>query len=75
MTFFSGWIQNKFGEKKAISFSALFQGCYTVPGAFIRRMAQCDVILQPALIACYFPPGFAALYALYSLITGACNHG
>lgn len=62
MTFFSGWITDKIGEKKAIGLFLLVSGVITallglLSGPWLKVM----VFLQPALIACYFPPGFAAL--------------
>jgi MFS transporter, NNP family, nitrate/nitrite transporter len=62
MTFFSGWVTDKIGEKKAIAIFLLCSGVVTLflgllSGAWLKVM----VFLQPALIACYFPPGFAAL--------------
>jgi MFS transporter, NNP family, nitrate/nitrite transporter len=62
MTFFSGWITDKIGEKKAIAIFLLCSGVVTLflgllSGSWLKVM----VFLQPALIACFFPPGFAAL--------------
>ena len=64
MTFFSGWITDKIGEKKAIGIFLLVSGIVTallglknLSDTWLKVM----VFLQPALIACYFPPGFAAL--------------
>ncbi len=62
MTFFSGWVTDRIGEKKAIALFLLSSGVVTLflgllSGTWLKVM----VFLQPALIACYFPPGFAAL--------------
>ncbi len=62
MTFFSGWVTDKVGEKKAIGVFLLVSGIVTAllgicTGPWLKLM----VFLQPAFIACYFPPGFAAL--------------
>ena len=62
MTFFSGWITDKIGEKQAISLFLVVSGIVTVligllTGAWLKMM----VFLQPALIVCFFPPAFAAL--------------
>ncbi|MFC1839285.1 MFS transporter [Thermodesulfobacteriota bacterium] len=62
MTFFSGWITDRIGEKKAIGIFLLSSGIVTallghLEGTWLKTM----VFLQPALIACYFPAGFAAL--------------
>ncbi|NLA74120.1 MAG: MFS transporter [Deltaproteobacteria bacterium] len=62
MTFFSGWITDKIGEKKAIALSLLCSGTATVSlGILSGALLKAIVFLQPALIACFFPPGFAAL--------------
>ena len=62
MTFFSGWVTDRIGEKKAIFLFLLVSGIVT----FFLGMAsgfwlKFVVFLQPALIVCYFPAGFAAL--------------
>ena len=62
MTFFAGWVTDRIGEKKAIFIFLLASGIVTlllgvVSGIWLKVV----VFLQPALIVCYFPPGFAAL--------------
>ena len=62
MTFFAGWVTDRIGEKKAISVFLLASGIVTlllglVSGLWLKLV----VFLQPALIVCYFPAGFAAL--------------
>jgi NNP family nitrate/nitrite transporter-like MFS transporter len=62
MTFFAGWVTDRIGEKKAISVFLLVSGVVTlllglVSGPWLKVV----VFLQPALIVCYFPAGFAAL--------------
>jgi NNP family nitrate/nitrite transporter-like MFS transporter len=62
MTFFSGWVTDKIGEKKAIGIFLLLSGIVTaLLGLFSGPWLKVMVFLQPALIACFFPPGFAAL--------------
>ena len=62
MTFFAGWVTDKIGEKKAIAVFILASGIVTaLLGIFSGPWLKVMVFLQPALIACYFPPGFAAL--------------
>ncbi len=62
MTFFAGWITDKIGEKKAIGTFLLVSGIITaLLGVLSGPWLKVMVFLQPALIACYFPPGFAAL--------------
>jgi len=62
MTFFSGWVTDKIGEQKAIGIFLLLSGVVTaLLGVFSGTWLKAMVFLQPALIACYFPPGFAAL--------------
>ena len=62
MTFLSGWITDKIGEKKAIGIFLLVSGVVTtLLGLYSGSWLKLMVFLQPALIACYFPPGFAAL--------------
>jgi NNP family nitrate/nitrite transporter-like MFS transporter len=62
MTFFAGWVTDRIGEKRAIFIFLLASGVVTlllgmVSGFWLKVV----VFLQPALIVCYFPPGFAAL--------------
>lgn len=62
MTFFSGWVTDRIGVKKAITVFLLIAGGVTlllgtVSGGWLKVV----VFLQPALIVCYFPAGFAAL--------------
>ncbi|MEJ2727946.1 MAG: MFS transporter [Deltaproteobacteria bacterium] len=62
MTFFAGWVTDRIGEKRAISVFLLASGIVTlllglVSGFWLKIV----VFLQPALIVCYFPAGFAAL--------------
>jgi NNP family nitrate/nitrite transporter-like MFS transporter len=62
MTFFAGWVTDRIGEKKAISIFLLASGIVTlllglVSGFWLKVV----VFLQPALIVCCFPAGFAAL--------------
>ncbi len=62
MTFFAGWVTDKIGEKKAIGIFLLTSGIVTaLLGVMSGPWLKVMVFLQPALIACYFPPGFAAL--------------
>jgi NNP family nitrate/nitrite transporter-like MFS transporter len=62
MTFFSGWVVDRIGEKRAIPLFLVASGIVTVllglmTGVWLKVM----VFLQPALIVCFFPPAFAAL--------------
>jgi len=62
MTFFAGWVTDRVGEKRAISAVLVASGISTillgvVPGSWLVII----IFVQPALIACYFPPGFSAL--------------
>ena len=62
MTFFAGWVTDRIGEKKAISIFLLASGIVTLLlGLASGFWLTVVVFLQPALIVCYFPPGFAAL--------------
>ena len=62
MTFASGWITDKIGEKKAIAIFLFCSGSITILlGVFSGLWLKVMVFLQPALIACYFPAGFSAL--------------
>ena len=62
MTFFSGWVTDKIGEKKAIFVFLFLSGIVTLfLGMASGRWLKVVVFLQPALIVCYFPAGFAAL--------------
>ena len=62
MTFVAGWVTDRVGEKRAISAVLVASGLSTillgiVPGSWLVII----IFVQPALIACYFPPGFSAL--------------
>jgi len=62
MTFVSGWVTDRIGEKRTIFIFLFLSGVVTfmigmLPGQWLKAM----VFLLPALIVCYFPPGFAAL--------------
>lgn len=62
MTFFAGWVTDRIGEKKAISIFLLASGVVTLLlGMTTGLWLKVVVFLQPALIVCYFPAGFAAL--------------
>ncbi|MGD9046106.1 MAG: MFS transporter [Desulfobacterales bacterium] len=62
MTFFAGWVADRIGEKKAICIFLLLSGIVTVLlGLVSGHWLKVVVFLQPALIVCYFPAGFAAL--------------
>ena len=62
MTFFAGWVTDRIGEKKAISIFLLAAGIATLLLGLVSGLwLKIAVFLQPALIVCYFPAGFAAL--------------
>jgi NNP family nitrate/nitrite transporter-like MFS transporter len=62
MTFFAGWVTDRIGEKKAIFIFLLVSGIVTLLlGVVSGFWLKVVVFLQPALIVCYFPAGFAAL--------------
>ena len=62
MTFFAGWVTDKIGEKKAIFIFLLLSGGVTLLlGLASGLWLKVVVFLQPALIVCFFPAGFAAL--------------
>jgi NNP family nitrate/nitrite transporter-like MFS transporter len=62
MTFFAGWVTDKIGVKKAIFIFLLIAGMVTLSlGLTSGFWLKFVVFLQPALIVCYFPAGFAAL--------------
>jgi NNP family nitrate/nitrite transporter-like MFS transporter len=62
MTFFAGWVTDRIGEKKAIFLFLLGSGmtCILV-GATSGLWLKISIFLLPALIVCFFPPGFSAL--------------
>jgi len=76
MVFFAGWLTDRVGERKTIFLVLLLAGSATsllalVPGWALIGM----VFLQPAIVACFFPPGFKVLARivpprLRSLATG-----
>jgi len=62
MSFAAGWLTDRVGEKRAIFLVLLAAGASTIllgmsPDSWLVAM----VFVQPALAACFFPPGFAAL--------------
>jgi NNP family nitrate/nitrite transporter-like MFS transporter len=62
MTFFSGWVTDRIGEKKAIALFLVISGLMTVLlGITSGTLLKVTIFLQPAITVCYFPPGFAAL--------------
>ena len=62
MTFFAGWVTDRIGEKKAIFIFLLVSGTATMSmGLTSGLWLKVVVFLQPALIVCFFPAGFAAL--------------
>lgn len=62
MTFFSGWLTDRIGEKLAIFLFLFTSGLMTIfLGILSGPWLKVIVFLQPALIVCYFPAGFAAL--------------
>jgi NNP family nitrate/nitrite transporter-like MFS transporter len=62
MTFFAGWMTDRIGEKRAIFSVLLVSGIATILlGTLSGAWLVFVVFLQPALIVCYFPAGFAAL--------------
>lgn len=76
MTFVSGWISDRIGEKRTILIFLALAGVVTLLiGNMSGMWLKVVVFLQPALIVCFFPPGFAALSRivqpnLRSLVTG-----
>ena len=62
MTFISGWITDRIGEKRTMAIFLAISGVITVLiGTMSGLGLKIVVFLQPALIVCFFPPGFAAL--------------
>ena len=62
MSFAAGWLTDKVGEKRAIFLVLLAAGIGTILlGTSPRSWVAAMVFLQPALAACFFPPGFTAL--------------
>ena len=62
MTFLAGWVTDRIGEKKAIFLFLLFSGIITILlGVLSGSLLKIVVFLQPAMIVCFFPAGFAAL--------------
>jgi NNP family nitrate/nitrite transporter-like MFS transporter len=76
MTFFAGWVTDRIGVKMAIFVFLLASGIATLLLGLVSGLwLKVVVFLQPALIVCYFPAGFAALARivqpnLRSLATG-----
>ena len=62
LTFFAGWLTDRLGEKKVILMVLSVAGLATIlMGVLSGPWLKFLVFLQPALIVCYFPAGFAAL--------------
>jgi len=62
MSFAAGWLTDRVGEKRAIFLVLLAAGISTILlGTSPRSWVVAMVFLQPALAACFFPPGFTAL--------------
>jgi NNP family nitrate/nitrite transporter-like MFS transporter len=62
MPFFAGWVTDRIGEKRAISFFLAASGITTVlVGSLSGFSLKLSVFVLPALAVCFFPPGFAAL--------------
>lgn len=62
MTFFSGWVIDRIGEKRVIALSLIFSGIITIfLGVLSGTGLKIVVFLQPALIVCFFPAAFASL--------------
>jgi NNP family nitrate/nitrite transporter-like MFS transporter len=62
MTLLGGWIADRMGEKRTIALFLAASGVATVLlGVLEGTWLKVIVFLQPALIVCYFPAGFAAL--------------
>ena len=62
MTFLAGWVSDRIGEKRAIILFLTISGLFTVLlGLLSGFWLKIVIFLQPALIVCYFPAGFAAL--------------
>lgn len=62
MTFVSGWITDRIGEKQTILIFLCLSGVVTLLiGSLSGPWLKVMVFLQPAFIVCFFPPGFAAL--------------
>lgn len=62
LTFVAGWATDRIGEKRAISVVLFAGGLATILlGMGSDTWLVLFVFLQPALVACFFPPGFAAL--------------
>ena len=62
MSFAAGWLTDRVGEKRAIFLVLLASGiCTILLGTSPRSWLVAMVFLQPALAACFFPPGFTAL--------------
>jgi NNP family nitrate/nitrite transporter-like MFS transporter len=67
MTFVAGWATDRIGEKRAISVVLLAGGVATILlGMGSDTWLVLFVFVQPAVVACFFPPGFAALSRVVS---------
>jgi NNP family nitrate/nitrite transporter-like MFS transporter len=62
MTFFSGWVTDRIGEKRAISLFLAASGIAAVlVGSLSGFWLKMSVFALPGFAVCFFPPGFAAL--------------
>ncbi len=62
MTYFAGWVTDRIGEKRAISLFLSASGVATIlVGVTSGPWLTVSIFVLPALIVCFFPPGFSAL--------------
>ncbi|MEW6334707.1 MAG: MFS transporter, partial [Thermodesulfobacteriota bacterium] len=62
VTFFAGWITDRFGPKPVIAAVIFFNGLTAILlGALPREWVTLMVFLQPALSVCFYPAGFMIL--------------
>ena len=76
MAFFAGWLTDRFGAKTTITGVLFAAGIATLLVAVTTEWREVTMVfLQPAIVACFFPPGFTALSrivppSMRSLATG-----
>ncbi len=62
MTFVSGWVTDRIGEKRAILIFLAASGIAAIlVGSLSGFWLKLSVFVLPGLAVCFFPPGFAAL--------------
>lgn len=62
MSFLTGWLADRFGLRRTMTFVLVLAGILTLfIGVLSGRLMQIVIFCQPVIAVCFFPPAFAAL--------------